>query len=258
MPTLSKTQTQRDVQGLFERNRLGDNREQLHMIVVGHVDAGKSTLMGHTLLDLGEVQQHTINKFEKECQSLGKASFKYAWVLDETLEERRRGITMDVGSVRFVTKTKIVTLLDAPGHKDFIPNMISGVQQADVALLVVDAARGEFETGFGVGGQTREHAILVRSLGVSQLVVVVNKLDRVDWDEARFVQIRDKVGKFLQSVGYRIEAGVTFVPCSGLTGENLVKPPQDERLTSWYEGPTLAELIGKCHTVFSSRVRYDY
>lgn len=135
--------------------------------------------------------------------------------------------------------------MDAPGHKDFIPNMISGAGQADVALLVVDATRGEFETGFDLGGQTREHALLVRSLGVTQLAVAVNKLDTVSWSETRFNEISLKLKTFLKQAGFR-ESDVTFVPCSGLTGQNLSSPPTENELLTWYTGPCLLEVIGNC------------
>lgn len=185
-----------------------------------------------------------MHKYEQESRKLGKQSFMYAWVLDETGEERNRGITMDVARFQFETKTKAVTLLDAPGHKDFIPNMISGAGQADVALLVVDATRGEFETGFDYGGQTREHALLVRSLGVTQLAVVVNKLDTVSWSMERFDDIVQKLKVFLKQAGFK-ENDVTFVPCSGLTGQNLITKPTENELLAWYDGPCLLEVIGK-------------
>lgn len=220
----------------------GKCKSQLHMVVIGHVDAGKSTLMGHLLYAMGQVNKKTMHKYEQESKKLGKQSFVYAWILDETGEERSRGITMDVGLSKFETQSKVVTLLDAPGHKDFIPNMITGATQADVALLVVDATRGEFETGFESGGQTREHALLVRSLGVNQLGVVVNKLDTVGWSQERFQEIIGKLGSFLRQAGFR-ESDITFVPCSGLTGVNLITNPTEEKLVEWYKGPTLLEVI---------------
>ncbi|XP_011342212.1 HBS1-like protein isoform X2 [Ooceraea biroi] len=228
-----------DAQAIYKSKR-GDSKEQLHLVVVGHVDAGKSTLLGRLLCDLGQVPQRLIHKYQQESKKIGKQSFAYAWVLDETGEERERGITMDIGHSKFETDTKSITLLDAPGHKDFIPNMITGATQADVALLVVDATRGEFETGFDSGGQTREHALLLRSLGVSQLAVVVNKLDTVDWSKDRFNEIVDKMSVFLKQAGFKDT--VTFVPCSGLSGENIVTKPK-EQLSNWYTGPTLVSVI---------------
>ncbi|TDG41656.1 hypothetical protein AWZ03_011910 [Drosophila navojoa] len=238
---VSKDQAQRNIQQLYEQER-SSQKSQIHMIVIGHVDAGKSTLMGHLLYDTGNVSQRLMHKHEQESKKLGKQSFMYAWVLDETGEERARGITMDVGQSRIETKTKIVTLLDAPGHKDFIPNMISGATQADVALLVVDATRGEFESGFELGGQTREHAILVRSLGVNQLGVVINKLDTVGWSKERFLEIVHKLKSFLKQAGFK-ESDVSFTPCSGLTGENLTKTAQEPGLKAWYDGPHLLDVI---------------
>uniref|UniRef100_A0A1B6DUA2 Tr-type G domain-containing protein n=2 Tax=Clastoptera arizonana TaxID=38151 RepID=A0A1B6DUA2_9HEMI len=222
----------------------GNSKEQIHMVTIGHVDAGKSTLMGHLLYKLGNVNQKIMHKYEQESKKIGKQSFMYAWILDETGEERNRGITMDVGQSQLETETKIVTLLDAPGHKDFIPNMITGAAQADVALLVVDATRGEFETGFESGGQTREHALLVRSLGVSQLCVAINKLDTVSWSETRFLEIAHKLNVFLKQAGFR-EKDVMFIPCSGLTGENLTTSPSVNELREWYSGPYLLQAIDK-------------
>lgn len=251
----------RNARELYEKER-GSEKEQIHLVVIGHVDAGKSTMMGHLLYDLGNVPQRLMHKYEQESKKLGKQSFMYAWVLDETGEERTRGITMDCGYQRFETPTKQVTLLDAPGHKgitfisfinsftnlfisiDFIPNMICGANQADVAILVVDATRGEFEAGFEAGGQTREHALLVRSLGVNQLCVAINKLDNENWNEHRFNEISLKLKIFLKQAGYK-ESDIHYIPCSGLTGENLVKPPTDPELLKWYKGPTLCDIVGK-------------
>ncbi|XP_053743888.1 HBS1-like protein isoform X1 [Synchiropus splendidus] len=214
----------------------------LNLVVIGHVDAGKSTLMGHLLYLLGNVNKRTMHKYEQESKKAGKASFAYAWVLDETGEERDRGVTMDVGMTKFETNSKVVTLMDAPGHKDFIPNMITGAAQADVAVLVVDASRGEFEAGFESGGQTREHALLVRSLGVTQLAVAVNKMDQVNWQQDRFQDITSKLGHFLKQAGFK-ESDVYFIPTSGLSGENLTTRSSVSQLTSWFSGPSLLEQI---------------
>uniref|UniRef100_A0A665V6M7 HBS1-like protein n=1 Tax=Echeneis naucrates TaxID=173247 RepID=A0A665V6M7_ECHNA len=214
----------------------------LNLVVIGHVDAGKSTLMGHLLYLLGNVNKRTMHKYEQESKKAGKASFAYAWVLDETGEERDRGVTMDVGLTKFETNSKVVTLMDAPGHKDFIPNMITGAAQADVAVLVVDASRGEFEAGFEAGGQTREHALLVRSLGVTQLAVAVNKMDQVNWQQERFQEIISKLGHFLKQAGFK-ESDVFYIPTSGLSGENLATRSSVTELTSWYSGPSLLEQI---------------
>ncbi|XP_029965791.1 HBS1-like protein isoform X1 [Salarias fasciatus] len=214
----------------------------LNLVVIGHVDAGKSTLMGHLLYLLGNVNKRTMHKYEQESKKAGKASFAYAWVLDETGEERDRGVTMDVGMTKFETNSKVVTLMDAPGHRDFIPNMITGAAQADVAVLVVDASRGEFEAGFEAGGQTREHALLVRSLGVTQLAVAVNKMDQVNWQQERFQEITSKLGHFLKQAGFK-ESDVFYVPTSGLSGENLATRSTAAQLTSWYSGLSLLEQI---------------
>lgn len=212
----------------------------INLVVIGHVDAGKSTLMGRLLFDLNYVSKKAMHRYESDSKKTGKASFLYAWVLDETEEERTRGITMDIAQSRFETDKRTINLLDAPGHKDFIPNMITGAAQADVALLVVDATVGEFEAGFDAGGQTREHALLVKSLGVTQIAVVVNKLDNCDWSQTRYNEIVQKMGAFLKQAGYK---DVTFIPCSGLNGLNLAKRSTEPLLTSWYSGPCLVEVI---------------
>ncbi|XP_043312703.1 HBS1-like protein isoform X1 [Cervus canadensis] len=236
----SKLRQQIDIKAELEKRQGG--KQLLNLVVIGHVDAGKSTLMGHLLYLLGDVNKRTMHKYEQESKKAGKASFAYAWVLDETGEERERGVTMDVGMTKFETKTKVITLMDAPGHKDFIPNMITGAAQADVAVLVVDASRGEFEAGFETGGQTREHGLLVRSLGVTQLAVAVNKMDQVNWQQERFQEITGKLGHFLKQAGFK-ESDVAFIPTSGLSGENLITRSQSSELTKWYKGLCLLEQI---------------
>uniref|UniRef100_A0A4W4ESU6 HBS1-like protein n=1 Tax=Electrophorus electricus TaxID=8005 RepID=A0A4W4ESU6_ELEEL len=236
----SKSKQQLNIRAELEQRQGG--KPLLNLVVIGHVDAGKSTLMGHLLYLLGHVNKRTMHKYEQEAKKAGKASFAYAWVLDETGEERDRGVTMDVGMTKFETDSKVVTLMDAPGHKDFIPNMITGAAQADVAVLVVDASRGEFEAGFEAGGQTREHALLVRSLGVTQLAVAVNKMDQVNWQQERFQEITSKLGHFLKQAGFK-ETDVYYVPTSGLSGKNLTSKSKDAELTAWYKGPCLLEQI---------------
>ncbi|KAJ3226911.1 HBS1-like protein [Clydaea vesicula] len=226
-------------------------KASLNLVVVGHVDAvfshifakGKSTTMGHLLYLLGEVNERVLKKYEKEAEKMKKGSFSFAWVLDSTQEERERGVTIDVAINTFQTKNLKFTLLDAPGHKDFIPNMISGAAQADCAILVVDSSTGEFESGFELGGQTREHALLLRSLGVVQIIVAVNKLDMMDWSQNRFEHIKTKLLQFLVSTGFH-KSKINFVPISGYQGENLVKL-SNPLLKSWYKGLTLCDQIDK-------------
>ncbi|XP_029902607.1 HBS1-like protein isoform X2 [Myripristis murdjan] len=238
--TPGKARQQINIKAELEKRQGG--KPLLNLVVIGHVDAGKSTLMGHLLYLLGNVNKRTMHKYEQESKKAGKASFAYAWVLDETGEERDRGVTMDVGMTKFETNSKVVTLMDAPGHKDFIPNMITGAAQADVAVLVVDASRGEFEAGFEAGGQTREHGLLVRSLGVTQLAVAVNKMDQVNWQQERFQEILSKLGHFLKQAGFK-ETDVCYIPTSGLSGENLTSRSSVPQLTCWYSGPCLLEQI---------------
>ncbi|KAK9840911.1 hypothetical protein WJX81_000017 [Elliptochloris bilobata] len=206
-------------------------KPQLHLAVLGHVDAGKSTLMGRLLHDLGQVSQKVAHRHARDAAAAGKASFGWAWLLDERPEERARGITVDVATARFETPRRAVMLLDAPGHRDFVPNMIAGAAQADAALLLVDGSPGGFESGFngadggasahaGGGGQTREHAQLARSLGVEQLAVVVSKLDTCGYSQERFDAIRAALAPFLRTCGFR-DSQVQWLPAVGPAGENL-------------------------------------
>ncbi|KAI3638568.1 hypothetical protein MIR68_003066 [Amoeboaphelidium protococcarum] len=199
-----------------------EKKPHINLVIIGHVDAGKSTLMGHLLYLLGEIDAKTMHKYERDSQKMGKGSFKYAWVMDEGSEERERGVTIDVAYQWLETDDRVFTLLDAPGHRDFIPNMISGTAQADAAILVVDAGVGQFEAGFLNNGQTKEHALLARSLGVSSVIVAVNKMDTVDWDVDRFQSIKEQVHQYLtSSVGFKSDS-ISYCACSGMTGENVL------------------------------------
>ncbi|PIL36878.1 hypothetical protein GSI_00568 [Ganoderma sinense ZZ0214-1] len=218
-------------------------KRSLSLVVVGHVDAGKSTMMGRLLYELGRVDEKKRIANERGSAKIGKSSFSWAWELDGTQEERERGITMDIALQTLNTPHRIITILDAPGHRDFIPNMISGASQADCALLVVDAAVGEFEAGFERGGQTREHLLLVRSLGVSQVVVAVNKLDQVEWAKSRYDEIVGLLKPFLVQSGFH-PSKTKFVPVAAMDGVNLARrEPANSMLYKWYKGPTLVDLL---------------
>ncbi|KAK3956759.1 P-loop containing nucleoside triphosphate hydrolase protein [Pseudoneurospora amorphoporcata] len=218
----------------FEKTK---GKKTASFVVVGHVDAGKSTMMGRLLLDLNVVDQRTVDKLRKEAEKIGKTSFALAWVLDQRHEERSRGVTIDIATNRFETDTTSFTILDAPGHRDFIPNMIAGASQADFAILVIDASTGAFESG--LKGQTREHSLLIRSMGVSRIIVAVNKLDTVNWSQERFDEIKHQVAGFLTATGFQPK-NIAFVPVSGLHGDNLVRKTTDPA-ASWYTGNTLVE-----------------
>lgn len=219
-------------------------KKGVNLVVIGHVDAGKSTLMGRLLYELGRLDEKTRNSNERGSSKAGKSSFSWAWGLDGTTEERERGITMDIAQQTFSTQSRQITVLDAPGHKDFVPNMISGASQADCALLVVDSSTGEFEAGFDRGGQTREHLLLVRSLGVSQVVVAVNKLDQVSWDKGRYEDIVGLLKPFLVQSGFH-PSKTQFVPVAAMLGVNLAERsgPDAVELSKWYNGPTLVDLL---------------
>lgn len=222
----------------------GDAKISISLVIIGHVDAGKSTLTGRLLYDLGRIEARKRTQTDRASQKSGKGSFTWAWELDSGEEERDRGITIDIAQTVIPLPTRELVVLDAPGHKDFVPNMISGASQADCALLVVDATTGEFEAGFDKGGQTREHLILVRSLGVQQLVVAVNKLDTVEWSKDRYNEIVESLSQFLVQTGFH-PSKTTFAPVAGFLGVNLVTRdiPEASRLSEWYSGPTLVELL---------------
>ncbi|KAF9614095.1 hypothetical protein IFM89_015357 [Coptis chinensis] len=216
---------------------------QLNLAIVGHVDSGKSTLSGRLLSLLGKISPKEMRKYEKEAKSQGKGSFAYAWALDESAEERERGITMTVAVAYFHSKKYHVVLLDSPGHRDFVPNMIFGANQADAAVLVIDASVGSFEAGMDVnGGQTREHAQLIRSFGVDQVIVAINKMDTVEYSKERFDSIKGQLGTFLRGCGFR-DSFMMWVPLSAMENQNMVTAASDVRLSSWYQGPFLLDAI---------------
>jgi len=220
-----------------------DGRENINIIFIGHVDAGKSTIGGQLLYLTGQVDKRTLEKYEREAKEKNRETWYLSWALDTNLEERDKGKTVECGRGTFETASKHFTLLDAPGHKSFVPNMIGGAAQADVAILVISARKGEFETGFERGGQTREHAMLAKTAGVRYLVVLINKMDdsTVEWDEGRYKEIISKLTPYLKKTGFKSNE-VTYMPCSGFTGANL-----KERVTPdvcpWYSGPAFIEFL---------------
>ena len=220
---------------------MGKDKVHMSLVVIGHVDAGKSTATGHLIYKCGGIDKRTIEKFEKEAAEMGKASFKYAWVLDKLKAERERGITIDIALWKFESPKSVFTIIDAPGHRDFIKNMITGTSQADAAILVIASAQGEFEAGISKEGQTREHALLAFTLGVKQMVVACNKMDSesVNYGQERYEEIVKEVSTYLKKVGYNIEK-VRFVPISGWNGDNMIE--KSDKMP-WYKGPTLLEAL---------------
>lgn len=200
-------------------------------VVIGHVDHGKSTLMGRLLLDTGAVPQRDIDKYRKEATEKGKGSFALAWVMDTSSDERERGVTVDIAQHFFSTDNADFAILDAPGHRDFVPNMIGGAAMADLGVLVVDANQLES----GLRGQTKEHVLLARAVGLERIIVAVNKMDGTtpEWNQGVFEEVSGEVKKLLQATGFEDEK-IKVVPCSGLSGDNVAKaPPSSDGKASW-------------------------
>ena len=215
-------------------------KPHLNLVVTGHVDNGKSTCVGHLMVDMGVIDQRTIDAFAKESEATGKGdTFKYAWVLDSIKDERDRGITIDLAFQKFETPKFFYTLIDAPGHRDFIKNMITGASEADASVLVISVKPGETEAATEPGGQAREHAFLARTLGVSQMIVALNKMDDSGYSEARYKEVKEIAEKMLKLVGYNTSK-VQFIPVSGWKGDNLIKKSEN---MPWYKGPTLLEAL---------------
>jgi elongation factor 1-alpha len=207
-------------------------KPHLNLVFVGHVDHGKSTLVGRLLYEVGEVSEQTMKKYKEEAEKMGKGTFEFAWVMDSLKEERERGVTIDIAHKKFATAKNYFTIIDAPGHRDFVKNMITGASQADAAVLVVSAKDG-------VQPQTKEHAFLCRTLGVKQLIVVLNKIDAINYDEAQYNKVKDEVSKLLSGIGYKV-AEIEFIPVSAYVGDNV--KVKSER-TPWYKGKALLQSI---------------
>ncbi|CAO2658324.1 Nn.00g060470.m01.CDS01 [Neocucurbitaria sp. VM-36] len=219
-------------------------KEHVNIIFLGHVDAGKSTLGGSILISTGMVDERTLDKYKREAKDAGRETWYISWALDLNKEERAQGKTIEVGRGFFETEKRRYSILDAPGHKTYVPNMIGGASQADVGVLVISARKGEYETGFEKGGQTREHAMLAKTQGVNKLVIVVNKMDdpTVEWSEDRFKECTSKLVQFLKGVGYNPKTDIAMMPVSAQTFTGIKdRVPKD--LAPWYDGPSLLEYL---------------
>jgi len=207
-------------------------KEHLNLVFIGHVDSGKSTTVGRILYETGAISEQTLNKLKEEAAKVGKATFEFAFVMDALKEERERGVTIDISHREFETPKYYCTIIDAPGHRDFVKNMITGASQADAAVLQVSVKDG-------IQPQTKEHAFLAKVLGINQFAVNMNKMDAVGYKKEEYDKVRAEVEKLLKSVGYKVE-DVKFVPCSGYAGDNLTKKSPN---MPWYTGPTLLEVV---------------
>ena len=209
-------------------------KPHMNLVFIGHVDHGKSTTVGRILLDTGTIESHIIEKYRKMAEEKGKASFEFAWVMDGLKEERERGVTIDVAHKKFMTDKYYFTIIDAPGHRDFVKNMITGTSQADAAVIVVSAPEG-------VMAQTKEHIFLSRTLGVKQVIIAVNKMDatKPPYDEKRYNEVKEEVGKLLRNVGYKVD-DIPFIPISAFKGDNVVKNTDN---MSWWKGKTLVQAL---------------
>jgi len=217
------------------------DKQHLNLVIIGHIDHGKSTMMGALLIETGAVTDREARELEKLAKEYDRESWSYAFVFDRLKEERQRGITIDLAFRKFETPNRYFTIIDAPGHADFVKNMITGASQADAAILVVSGKKGEMEVGIAANGQTREHAYLAQTLGVKQLVVAINKADVWDHKEDRFNECVENVSDLLSNIGFPVKK-IPFIPTSGMAMENLSKASDK---MPWYKGPTLIDAIDK-------------
>ncbi len=211
---------------------MASNKEHINLVFIGHVDHGKSTTVGRLLFDSGNVSEQQLRKLREKAEQLGKPGFEFAYVMDNLKEEQERGVTIDLAHKKFESEKYYFTIIDAPGHRDFVKNMITGASQADAGVLVVAA-------NDGVNAQTKEHVFLSRTLGVQQVIVAINKMDLQDYSEARFKAVKEEVSTLLKSVGYKPEE-IKFIPIASLKGDNVVKKSEN---MSWYSGPTLLDAM---------------
>ncbi|HUV01865.1 MAG TPA: translation elongation factor EF-1 subunit alpha [Desulfobacteria bacterium] len=207
-------------------------KEHMNLAMIGHIDHGKSTMLGRLLMDAGVIDPHVIDEYRKKAEEIGKGSFEFAWVMDSLKDERERGITIDIAHQRFDTNKYYYTIVDCPGHRDFVKNMITGTSQADAAVLVVDAKDG-------IMAQTKEHVFLARTLGVTQLIIAINKMDRVNYEQKSYEELKKALLELLGTVGYK-EAALVFVAVSAIEGENITKPSEKMK---WFDGPTLLDSL---------------
>jgi len=223
--------------------RIDSEKANVYMCVIGHVDSGKSTLVGQLSVASGNINAKTTRNLQKIADNNSKSSFALAYAMDSTESERKRGVTIDVGSAQIIElESYNLALLDAPGHRDFVPAMISkGAAAADVAMVVIDATGDKFEAGFARGGQTKEHITIARALGCDKLVVAINKLDQIGFDQTRFDDIKRQLTDFLKSASFDVKKKVTFIPISALSGVGVKIPYAGE--CSWFKGPTLLEFF---------------
>jgi elongation factor 1-alpha len=212
-------------------------KPHMNLVFIGHVDHGKSTTVGRLLVEKGVIGEHVIKEYKKEAEKIGKATFEFAWVMDRLKEERERGLTIDLTHHRFDTAKYYFTIIDAPGHRDFVKNMITGASQADAAVLVVDVAHRD-EKG-GLMAQTKEHIFLARTLGIGQIIAAINKMDAVNYDQKKYEETKGLLQKLFQMVGYKPEQ-IAYIPISALKGDNVTK--KSDKL-AWYDGPTFLELL---------------
>ncbi|MHA1743121.1 MAG: GTP-binding protein, partial [Candidatus Heimdallarchaeota archaeon] len=209
-------------------------KPHLNLMTAGHVDCGKSTLIGRLLYDTGAIKEEDLRKYKELAKEMKKETFEFAFVMDIHKEERERGVTIDLMHRPFETQKWYFTIIDCPGHRDFVKNMITGASQADAAIFVISAKEGE-----GIQEQTKEHAWLMKVLGIPQIIVVLNKMDTVNYDEKRFNQVKEEAIKLLQSIGYKTDE-IPFIPISAFVGDNVTK--KSDKMP-WYKGPTLLEAL---------------